>query len=269
MPGIVLKRSGERVRHSVSRLSARSCSHMEPESAYAARGAVLAHLSGSGRSRALWTSTLQALHVARLCADITGDPLSRIYLERSQCDLDHTKPPPGVREVSCTHHFAATVYYTYLTAWGCYEHLEHVCSDTRDHTCTRWPHGPKSPFCADRATRRRQFHSADLTLSCHGNPTLKNNASRRLLQEVSARHTARLVEICRPPAGVVRGDPNWQTQAGGGGSARNRARFAAHVDAMAASSIAPASGCQIVSSHACRLCSRTSPGAPPGLRQAR
>ena len=119
MPGIVLKRLGERVRHSVSRLSARSCSHMEPESAYAARGAVLAHLSGSGRSRALWTSTLQALHVARLCLDITGDSRSRRDLERSQCDLDHIKPPPGVREVSCTHHFAATVYYTYLTACGC------------------------------------------------------------------------------------------------------------------------------------------------------
>eukprot|EP00966_Prymnesium_polylepis_P156307 3611116-Prymnesium_polylepis.1 len=33
-----------------------------------------------------------------------------------------------------------------LPGWVCSEHLEHVCSTKRDHTCPRRPHGPKSPF---------------------------------------------------------------------------------------------------------------------------
>ena len=53
--------------------------------------AVLAHLSGSGRSRAVWTSPWQALHAPRLVTGIGVDLRSRLYLARSHSDLHHMR----------------------------------------------------------------------------------------------------------------------------------------------------------------------------------
>eukprot|EP00966_Prymnesium_polylepis_P297117 6864653-Prymnesium_polylepis.2 len=66
------------------------------------------------------------------------------------------------------------------------------------------------------------------------------------------------------PAGVVgaRRWSNWITanaQANSGGSARNLARCAAHVDATAAWTKSPSSGVRTVLSQLSWLCSRTSP----------
>ena len=53
------------------------------ENLYAVRGAVLAHLIGSGRSRAVWICPWRAPHDPRLNSGISIDLRSRLYLARS------------------------------------------------------------------------------------------------------------------------------------------------------------------------------------------
>ena len=61
------------------------------ENLYAVRGAVLAHLSGSGESRAVWICPWQDLHDPCLNSGIGVDLRSRLYLARSHSDLHHMR----------------------------------------------------------------------------------------------------------------------------------------------------------------------------------
>jgi hypothetical protein len=89
-PGIVPNRSGERVRcpgRCTVRQPRISTSVNMLQTSCAGRGAILAHLIGSGRSRAVWISQWQALHAPGLVTGISIDLLSQMYLPISRPDL--------------------------------------------------------------------------------------------------------------------------------------------------------------------------------------